>query len=347
MKILFTGGGTAGHVTPNIALINITDAQCYYMGTDGMEKTITAPYVESGKIKEYAEISAGKFQRKFTFENFLLPFRLIKSVNEAKRHLERIRPDVVFSKGGFVGLPPVIAAKKLKIPSVVHESDLSMGLANKISALYATELISAFPCHKKANVTGAIVRKETVYGDRAEGLKTMGFDGKKPVLLVMGGSLGAAALNKTVSECEKLTERFDIFVICGKNKSFDCKFVNQKQYVDNIGDVYAASSVAVTRGGSNSLLELTLANVPFVTVPLEKCSRGEQLKNALWFCDRKCGITLREENCTPDRLNNAVNTVYDNRAFYMREQRKLKSLDGTESALKVIESLAKSSSESK
>ena len=338
MKIVFTGGGTAGHVTPNLALIDkLSNEQIYYVGTNGMEKTLTAPYVESGKIKEYREITAHKFQRKITLQNLAIPFRLIKSVNEAKKQLKDIGPDVIFSKGGYVGLPVIIAGKLLKIPTVIHESDMSLGLANKISARFANVFLSAFPCDRRAEVVGLIIREEILHGDKLKGLATMGFDGSKPILLVTGGSLGAKALNDAVASCSKLSERFDVFVITGKNKRIDCDFVRQAEFVTNMNDVFAASSVCLTRGGANTLAELALSQVPFVTVPLTKQSRGEQVKNAEWFVDRGCGLMLSEENL-PDKLLNAVNTAYDNRSAIQAKQKAHRIIYGTD---KVVEEILK------
>ena len=336
MKIVFSGGGTAGHVTPNLAIASkLTNETLYYVGTDGMEKSLVKPYVDSGIITEYAEITANKLRRKLTLSNLALPFQLIKSVKQAKKHLERIRPDVVFSKGGYVGLPVIIAARKLKIPSIIHESDMSLGLANRISKAYATKLLSSFPCDKKAKVIGVIIRDEILRGDRQKGLETMGFDGKKPVLLVMGGSLGASALNEAVTANPSLAETFDVFVITGKGKKNDCEFVHQAEYVNNVGDLFAASDVCLTRAGSNSLAELTLACVPFVTVPLTKCSQGEQVKNAQWFVSRGCGITVSEENLLKT-LPDAVKTAYGNRQTIVRKQRQHADLYGTDKAVDEI-----------
>ena len=232
MKIVFSGGGTAGHVTPNLALIDkIKDETIYYIGTDGMEKSLTQPYVDSGAIKEYCQISAHKLQRKLTPKNLALPFQLVISIKEAKKHLKRIKPDVIFSKGGFVGLPVVIAGRSLKIPTIIHESDMSLGLANKICARFATEFLSSFPCDKRANVVGLIIREEIFHGDKQRGLDTMGLDGKKPILLVTGGSLGAQALNEAITNCKQLAQTFDIFVITGKNKKTK---KTKTPFIDNV-----------------------------------------------------------------------------------------------------------------
>lgn len=331
MKIVFSGGGTAGHVTPNIALIDkLLDEEIYYIGSDGMEKKLTSEYVKNGKILKYYEISAHKLQRKLTFKNLLLPFQLIKSINQAKNCLKEIRPDAVFSKGGYVGLPVIIAAKSLKIPSIIHESDISLGLANKISARYATEFLASFPCDKRAKVIGMIIRDNILRGDRQKGLAAMGFDGKRPVLLVTGGSLGANALNNAICNNLCLKDKFDVFVISGKGKKINAD-IKQAEFVDNMPDVMAAADVCLTRAGSNSLAELTLSLTPFVTVPLEKCSRGEQIKNADWFCSRGCGVKIGETKLN-EKLVDAVNAVYNNRQAIITKQRQQKSLYGTDAA---------------
>lgn len=338
MKIVFCGGGTAGHVTPNLALIDkLTNQQLYYIGTDGMEKGLVQPYVDSGKIAAYYTITANKLRRKLSLKNLLLPFQLFKSVRQAKLHLKRINPDVVFSKGGYAGLPVIIAAKQLHIPTVIHESDMSLGLANRISALYADKFLSSFDCDKRARVVGLIIREEIMRGSRKQGLATMGFDGSKPILFVMGGSLGAASLNNAIAQNKELALRFDIFVSTGKGKKIDCDFVHQTEYVTNIADVFAATDVAVTRAGATSLAELTLAQTPFVTVPLTKCSRGEQVNNARWFADKGCGLLVSDNEQLPVNLAAAVNAAYDNRDAITLQQRKQRdALFGTDKVVKIL-----------
>ena len=337
MKIVFCGGGTAGHVTPNFALMEkLLGNEMHYIGTDGMEKRLVAPYLNNGTIKSYHQITAGKLKRKLTLSNLLLPFTLAKSIRQAKKHLKRLEPDVVFSKGGFVGLPVVIAAKQLKIPTIVHESDMSLGLANKISSWYATKLLTTFPCSKKGQNVGAIVRPSILQGNRQKGLQTMGFDGTKPILLVMGGSLGAGALNDAISNNPQLASTFDIFVITGKGKRIDCNFVHQVEFVDNIADIFSATDICLTRAGSNSLVELTLANVPFVAVPLTKGSRGEQVKNAKWFADKGCGVYLEESHLT--NIATTLLTLYNNRNQIVAKQKQCAYLNGTD---KVVEEILK------
>ena len=336
MKIVFCGGGTAGHVTPNLALMEqLQGNEMYYIGTNGMEKQLTLPYLQNGTLQGYKEICAGKLKRKLALSNLALPFLLAKSIRQSRGHLKQIAPDVVFSKGGFVGLPVIIAAKQLKIPSIVHESDMSLGLANKISSWYATKLLTTFPCSKGINV-GAIVRQSILQGNASNGLKTMGFDGEKPVLLVMGGSLGAGALNDAIYKNPKIANTFDIFVITGKGKQVHCEFAHQVEYTRNIADILAASDICLTRAGSNSLVELTLANVPFVAVPLKKGSRGEQIKNAKWFADKGCGLHLDETAL--DKLAPTLLSLYNNRQAIVAKQKRISYLNGTD---KVIEEILK------
>lgn len=330
MKIVFCGGGSAGHVTPNLALIDLLpEAECYYIGGK-TDKRFAQSHIENGRLREFSCIDAPKLQRRLTAQNLLLPIRFIKSVQQAKAILKRIAPDVVFSKGGYIGLPVVIAAKRLKIPAFAHESDTSLGLANRLSARCVVKLLSAFPL-KKAEEVGALVREDAFRGNRQRGLATMGFDGSKPVLLVMGGSLGAQSLNRAIAECSpRLNDTFDVFVITGAGKSIQCNNVHQTEFIQNIGDVIAAADVCVTRAGSNTLAELTLAEVPFVSVPLANCSRGEQLQNARQLADWQCGIMLNDDDALPKRLPAAIFAAYNNRAAIAAKQRAHANLYGSQ-----------------
>ena len=336
MKIVFCGGGTAGHITPNLALIDKLDAQMYYFGTNGMEKNIVKPYVERGKIAQFVEISAHKFRRKFTLSNLLLPFQLIADISKAKKQLKDVAPTLVFSKGGYAALPVVIAASQLKIPIIVHESDQTVGLANKISAKLATEFLTAYPTKIPSKVVGAIIKEDVFGGNRQKGLTEMGFDGRKPVLTVIGGSLGATALNNAILQNKSLSDRFDIFVITGKGKQIHCDFVHQTPFTNNIFDILAATDICLSRAGSNTLAELTLANVPFVCVPLKSQSRGEQIKNAQWYAQQGCCLCLDEQNL-PVRVVNALSRAIDNRANIICQQRKVaKQIYGTDRVVEII-----------
>ena len=164
----------------------------------------------------------------------------------------------------------------------------------------------------------------------------MGFDGRKPVLTVIGGSLGATALNNAILQNKSLSDRFDIFVITGKGKQIHCDFVHQTPFTNNIFDILAATDICLSRAGSNTLAELTLANVPFVCVPLKSQSRGEQIKNAQWYAQQGCCLCLDEQNL-PVRVVNALSRAIDNRANIICQQRKVaKQIYGTDRVVEII-----------
>lgn len=361
MNILFCGGGTAGHVTPNLALIDeicklkqsgqcrnekadgvFCNATIFYAGSTHSDAELLSPYIQSGKVEKYFRLDAPKLRRTFCLSNFALPFRFVKAVKQAGKILDEIKPQVIFSKGGYVGLPIVIAASRRKIPSILHESDLSMGLANRISMRYATRALSAFPQkNRNTTVVGMIVRQNLIDGDRQKGLDFCKFDGSKPLLLVTGGSLGAQALNEAIADTPSLADKFDIFVLTGKGKSIDCDFVHRAEFCNTPGDLFTAADVCLTRAGSTTLCELTLCKTPFVAVPLVKGSRGEQRLNAEYFAKRGCGMVL-DESKLQSRLAGAVKFVYDNRAAFVAKQTKYaRTLNGTQNCLDEIADLLK------
>lgn len=347
MKILFCGGGTAGHVTPNLAICDFLMSPegkklvserptLYYVGGSLRDKSLVEPYVTSGKIVCYRHIDAYKFRRSLSPSNLLLPFRLATSVRQARKILQELSPDVVFSKGGYVGLPVVIAARQEGIRTVLHESDMSLGLANKICMRFADEKLSAFPIGNKTKCVGLPIRRGLTNGVRAKGLEQTGFDGKKPLLLVVGGSLGAASLNAAIVANPALADKFDIFVLTGKGKRVDCGFVHQAEYVPDPSDLFAAADVCLTRAGSTTLCELTLCSVPFVAVPLASGSRGEQAQNADYFAKAGCGI-IADNDGLSETLPFALDEAYVHGNEIRARQKQLAILlDGTERCARVL-----------
>lgn len=335
MKIVFTGGGTAGHVVPNMALIEELKEknQLYYIGTDGLEKQLLKPYT-TDKSVEFFSIDAYKLVRNLTLKNFLLPFRLLKSIYQAKKILKKIRPDIVFSKGGYVALPVVVAAKSLKIKCILHESDMSLGLSNRIGAFYADKVLTTFEPPeniKKAQKVGTPIRQKLYGGNRLCGLKKMGFDGSRPVVLVLGGSLGSAKLNQTVRQMRDIASNIDFFVICGKGKAdnrFDGMHFRQVEYVSDMQDIFAAADICISRGGANSLCELVSLQIPFVAVPLKRNSRGEQQENARFFQQKGCGLLLDDDNVNEESLYEKIKLLLDNINRFKANQKKL-NFDGT------------------
>ena len=234
-KIVLTGGGTAGHVTPNIALIPELIKRNYDIHYIGSETGIEKRLIEEYDIPYYA-ISTGKFRRYFDVKNFTDPFRVVKGIREAASLMKELKPDVVFSKGGFVSVPVVLAADRKKIPCVIHESDMTPGLANKICIPHAVKVCTNFPeaaaniPDGKAVVSGTPIRSELYKGNRAEGLKFCGFTDNKPVIMVVGGSLGAAAVNRIVRESlPELLKKYNVIHLCGEGK-LDSELDNMKRY---------------------------------------------------------------------------------------------------------------------
>ncbi len=293
-KIVLTGGGTAGHIIPNIALISELNKyfdSIHYIGSQGMEKSIVPKY----KIPFHSTQSV-KFDRNNLLINAKIPFVLHKSINEAKSILELISPDVVFSKGGYVSLPTCYAAKSLKIPVVTHESDYSLGLANKLIASFATKVLTSFSDTEGIYV-GSPVREEIFKGDKKKLIKEYNLQENRKTILIMGGSLGSEAINGVVKlALPELKTKYNILHIAGINgEDITEKNYVQRKFVDNINDYYACCDCAVSRGGANSLAELTSLNIPSLIIPLPKgTSRGDQIQNSYYY-QREGKVTVLEQ----------------------------------------------------
>lgn len=327
-KIVFTGGGSAGHVTPNIAIISeLENWDIHYIGSrKGIEKEL----IEKINIPYYG-ISSGKLRRYIDFENIVDVFRVMKGFAEARRLLKKLKPNLVFSKGGFVSVPVVIAAKSLGIPIFIHESDMTPGLANKISTRFATKIFTSFDETKayfpegKTTVIGSPIRKEILTGSPERGIKLLGFDHKRPILTIMGGSLGAKKINEVVrGSLNKLTQSFQIVHLCGKNNT-DNHFSSvpryrQFEYVhEELSDILAATDIVLSRGGSNAIFEFLALNIPMLIVPLGlNQSRGDQILNAQAFQERGYSLTLDEENLNEKSLIELLENLYKNKETFQR-----------------------------
>ncbi|MGN0799192.1 MAG: undecaprenyldiphospho-muramoylpentapeptide beta-N-acetylglucosaminyltransferase [Christensenellales bacterium] len=348
-KIILTGGGSAGHVTPNLALLPQLQAEgieVHYIGTaDGIERTIVS---ERSDIT-YHVISSGKLRRYFSWKNFTDPFRVLRGMFQARRIMREVKPAVVFSKGGFVSVPVVIAAHGKHIPVVTHESDYTPGLANKINAKFADKICVTFEdtlshVGAKGVHTGTPIRPELYEGDKARGLSFLGFDDKKPILLVMGGSLGAAAVNDAVrAALPKLLLSYDIVHLCGKGKveeSLAQPGYRQFEYVnEELPDVLAATDIVVSRAGANAVFEFLALSKPALLIPLPRsASRGDQILNAGYFARKGFAMVLEQESLTPDTLLDAVNDLYDRRLSFIATMSAEPLADGTDEVLAVIRS---------
>ncbi|MDD4211655.1 MAG: undecaprenyldiphospho-muramoylpentapeptide beta-N-acetylglucosaminyltransferase [Clostridia bacterium] len=315
--ICLTGGGTAGHIMPHIALLPELKEHfnnIYYIGsTDGLEKNILAGYKEV----HFLEVTTTKLIRRFTLKNLLIPFKLFKGIREAKAHLKKIMPNVIFSKGGFVSVPVVIAAKKLHIPVISHESDLTLGLANKIIYHYSKAMCVSFErtvlqIKKRGVFTGSPIRAEIFLGDKDKIFSAFKLDKNKPTILFVGGSLGAQVINAQVFNCAKeLTQNYNVLHITGKNNKnnalFSIKNYIQVEFTNNIEDFYASADCVISRAGSNVIFELLALKKPMILIPLsKKASRGDQLLNAEYFRQRGYARVLPEENLTSASLKQKI-----------------------------------------
>ena len=326
--IVLTGGGTAGHVTPNIALMGRLKEQGYqisYIGSyNGIEKTL----IEELGIPYYG-ISSGKLRRYFDLKNFTDPFRVLKGFSEARKLLKQLKPDVVFSKGGFVTVPVVIAAGRLKIPAIIHESDMTPGLANKLCIPSAVKVCCNFPETKahlpegKAVVTGTPIRPELLQGDADKGRAFTGFTSEKPVIMIIGGSLGAQAVNDAIRRIlPELLKDFQVVHLCGKGKQDDSKndlkgYVQYEYIESELADLFAMADIVISRAGANAICELQALKKPNLLIPLSaNASRGDQILNARSFEKQGFSMVLEEEAITDEVLLRAVHDLYDRRETY-------------------------------
>lgn len=347
-KIVLTGGGTAGHVSPNIALLPYLKEEGYeitYIGSkNGIEKNLIADYG-----LPYVGISTGKLRRYFDVKNFTDPFRVIHGFREARKFLKTYKPDVVFSKGGFVSVPVVRAAGSLHIPCVIHESDMTPGLANKLCFGAAKKICCNFPetlkmvPAGKAVLTGTPIRGELFTGDRARGLELCGFTDDKPVLMVMGGSQGAVSVNNAVrANLARLLETFQIVHLCGKghfdDSLKDTAGYRQFEYVkDDLKHIFAAADLLVSRAGANAICEILALGKPSLLIPLPtKGSRGDQILNANSFAKQGFSEVLVDEEAT-DHLVEKVLDLYENRSKYTEAMKASHQTDAIPIIMQLIE----------
>ncbi|MBD5131988.1 MAG: UDP-N-acetylglucosamine--N-acetylmuramyl-(pentapeptide) pyrophosphoryl-undecaprenol N-acetylglucosamine transferase [Clostridiales bacterium] len=333
--IVFAGGGTAGHIIPNFALIDELKSEfnCVYIGGDGMEKSLC----EKRGIP-FHTIPTVKFRRDAIYKNFGVPFKLHACVKAAKKILDEIKPSLIFSKGGYAALPVVLAARK--IPVLCHESDLSAGLATKLSKRKSEKVLCAFkPCaesFKNGVHVGTPLCKSLYRG--AKNKAAYGLSGNKPVLAVIGGSSGATALNDiTVAALPELLQKFDVIHMTGKNKSGAPKQNGYCpiEFENDMARLYATSDIVLSRAGANALGECIALKIPTVAVPLEKASRGDQLQNAEYYGKSGAIEVLRENELTPETLVATIQKVYENRYKYIAAMSML-SVDGTDKICGII-----------
>lgn len=353
-KIVMTGGGTAGHVTPNIALMPALKDAGYditYIGSySGMEREL----IESRKIP-YRGISSGKLRRYFDWKNFSDPFKVLKGYGQAVSILKEEKPDVVFSKGGFVSVPVVLAAKHCGIPAIIHESDITPGLANRIAVKGAKKVCCNFPetmkylPADKAVLTGSPIRRELFSGSGEAAAKLCRFpDRRKPALLVIGGSSGSQIINDAVRRIlPELLEEFYVIHLCGKgNLDEQLKGIigyAQFEYANaELPDLFALAELAVSRAGANSICELLALHKPNILIPLSAAaSRGDQILNAKSFQNQGFSCVIEEENLSDAALLAAVRDVYRGRDKYIKAMLGSGQMDSIGKIVELIEAEAK------
>lgn len=350
--IVLTGGGTAGHVTPNMALIpelQKMDYEIHYIGSyDGIEKKL----IEEMGIP-YHGIASGKLRRYFSLRNFTDPFRVIKGLSEAKKLMKELKPDVVFSKGGFVSVPVVFAASSNKIPIIIHESDMTPGLANKMALPKASRVCCNFPETKdlfpegKATVTGTPIRKELFDGDAASAFTYCGFTENKPVLLVIGGSTGSVVINQAIRDnLDRLLETFNVIHLCGKGNT-DSEYDNIPGYVQyeyvkkELSSMLALCDLIVSRAGANAICELLALRKPNILIPLSAAaSRGDQILNADSFKKSGYSYVIKEEELSTETLFAAIDEVYNHKDKYIQAMNESPLADSIGMIMGMINELA-------
>ena len=347
-KIVLTGGGTAGHVTPNIAMIPRLEAEGYdisYIGSyDGIERKL----IEELGIPYYG-ISSGKLRRYFDLKNFTDPFKVLKGYGEARRILKKLKPDVVFSKSGFVTVPVVSAAGRRKIHAIIHESDMTPGLANRLCMSSAVKICCNFPetveklPADKAVLTGTPIRQELMTGSRKAALQFTGFSPAKPVIMVIGGSLGSVAVNNAVRQIlPQLLEDFQVAHLCGKGK-LDTSLEGTPGYVQyeyikkELADLFALADLVISRAGANAICEISALKKPNLLIPLSaNASRGDQILNARSFEKLGYSKVMEEEEITPDTLLTAIRDLYRNRAQYIDAMSQSRQMDAISHIVSLI-----------
>lgn len=324
-RIVLTGGGTAGHVTPNMALIPRLQQDGWDVHYIGAANSAEQGLIEPLPGVTYHTVAVGKLRRYFDLKNFTDPFRVIKGVFQARSIIHKLKPNVVFSKGGFVSVPVVYGAKMNGVPVVIHESDMTPGLANKLSINIAKVECCTFPeavkyAHGKGVYTGTPIRPEILAGNRERGRRFFGLDNDKPVLMVVGGSSGARAVNEAVvAALPELTKNFQVLHLCGKGNVsaalegtqdyVQCEYLNEE-----MADAYACADVLISRAGSNALCEILALKKPALLIPYPKgASRGDQILNAESFKERGFSRVLMQENMTTQTLVDEVVKLYHDR----------------------------------
>lgn len=351
-RILFTGGGTAGHVTVNLALIPYFQAAGWdvdYIGSyDGIERELITPL----ENVTYYPISTGKLRRYMSIENFKDPFKVLKGTFQSWRIIRKKKPNIIFSKGGFVSVPVIVAARLCRVPTIIHESDLTPGLANKIATPFAKKMVTTFPetvnyiAKEKAIYVGAVVREELFQGRQEIGFQLTNLDETKPIILIMGGSSGSQKINDIVRKnLSVLLKQYQIIHICGRDnveKTYDQRGYVQFEYVtDELKHLFAITDLVISRAGANAIYEFLALKIPMLLIPLSlAASRGDQIDNAKSFQKSGYAHVLSEEDLTDDSFIEAIRTLDQARDDIRTNMRTYSSKQARDKVIALIENMA-------
>ncbi len=352
-RIILTGGGNAGHVTPNIALLPTLRELNYDIHYIGSYNGIERKLIEEMDIPYYG-IDSGKLRRYFDPKNFTDPFKVLHGYKQARKLIKHLKPDVIFSKGGFVTVPVVISAHRKHIPVIIHESDMTPGLANKLCIPSADKVCCNFPetmrhlPENKAVLTGSPIRQELLSGNKLNALNFCGFTANKPVLMIIGGSQGSAVVNDAMRGIlPELLKTFQVIHLCGKGK-LDSSLDHLEGYIQfeyvkkELADLFALTDVCVSRAGANAICEILALRKPNLLIPLSaNASRGDQILNADSFENQGFSEVLTEDQLAPTILISRIMKLYNNRADYIAAMETSEQSDAISKIISLIEDLSR------
>ncbi|WP_042149310.1 undecaprenyldiphospho-muramoylpentapeptide beta-N-acetylglucosaminyltransferase [Paucisalibacillus sp. EB02] len=352
-RILFTGGGSAGHVIVNLALIPVFQREGWEIDYIGSKNGIERDLIEQLDHVTYYPISTGKLRRYMSIENLKDPFKVIKGTLQAWRIIGKRKPSVIFSKGGFVSVPVVLASKMRGVSAVIHESDYTPGLANKLAIPFSNKVLATFPetmeylPDNKAEYVGAVIREELFQGDKGKGLALCGFQNRKPVLLIMGGSGGSQKINETVrGSLDEILNQFQVIHICGSGKidnTIQREGYIQFEYVnDELKDIFAATDFVLSRAGSNAIFEFLALHIPMLLIPLSiEASRGDQIINAKSFREKNYARVLEEEELTKEKLVKELDKLVQQAPVIIDKMRMYQSEKSRDRVVQIIKESTK------
>lgn len=352
-RILFTGGGTAGHVIVNLALIPYFEEQGWKIDYIGSRGGIEEDLIKEFPQVTYHAISTGKLRRYMSVENIKDPFKVIKGTFQASRIIKKLKPNVIFSKGGFVSVPVVVAAKLRRVPTISHESDYTPGLANKLATPFVKKVLTTFPetvqylPEKKAQYVGAVIRPELFQGSKENGYAFTNLTNEKPIILIMGGSIGSQKINEIIrGNLHMLLKKYQIVHMCGKDNVDNTvarKGYVQFEYVnEELKDIFAITDFVISRAGANAIFEFLALNIPMLLIPLSRAaSRGDQIINAKSFKKKSWAHMLEEEAMTSESLLEAITQLKEAAPILRDEMQKQSSKETRETVIQLIEKMAR------